>query len=270
MAWRQRGAILMAMIAGPLALWAQPPERVPLREEVEVHGRVIRLADLLPTDAPRELRDDAAKVELGRAPQAGSERILAAAQIASCLAGEFLARQIAIPARVTVLRQAWPLRRDAVLGAVSAFLRLRGWRGDELPSPEELQWPQDLRALDVHPNLEVTGANWDPSGQGLSFRLRCADRTLCGSFLVQMQSARTLLSAPRHALLMAPRAASPPLARPGRTAMLILEGAGIRISLPVICLEQGGLRQQVRVRDLRGRRVFHAEVVGAGLLHATF
>jgi flagella basal body P-ring formation protein FlgA len=37
----------------------------------------------------------------------------------------------------------------------------------------------------------------------------------------------------------------------------------------VICLQPGVLNQQIRVFEAQSRRVFHAEVVGAGLLHST-
>ena len=63
-------------------------------------------------------------------------------------------------------------------------------------------------------------------------------------------------------------AAGRALTQPGDSATLILENDGIRISLAVVCLQRGFLRQEIRVRDAAGQRVYRAEVVGAGLLRA--
>lgn len=58
------------------------------------------------------------------------------------------------------------------------------------------------------------------------------------------------------------------LAEKGKPATLILDSGTMRISVRVICLQAGALNQEIRVLDARTRHVFHAEVVGAGLLHA--
>lgn len=53
----------------------------------------------------------------------------------------------------------------------------------------------------------------------------------------------------------------------GETAILIWEHGGIRVMLPVICLEAGGPGETVRARIKNGDRILHAEVVGPGSLH---
>jgi len=56
--------------------------------------------------------------------------------------------------------------------------------------------------------------------------------------------------------------------RPGQTVTLIWDQAGIRAVVPVICLDHGGLGQQVRARIPRGGRVVRAIVLSAGRLQA--
>ena len=60
------------------------------------------------------------------------------------------------------------------------------------------------------------------------------------------------------------------LAEKWKPATLVLDGGSVRISVRVICLQQGVLNQQIRVIEERSRRVFHAEVVGAGRLRASW
>jgi hypothetical protein len=59
------------------------------------------------------------------------------------------------------------------------------------------------------------------------------------------------------------------LIKPGQTAMLTWEQAGIRIVSPVTCLEAGGLGQFVRIRFKDAARTMRAEIVGVGMLRAS-
>jgi flagella basal body P-ring formation protein FlgA len=58
------------------------------------------------------------------------------------------------------------------------------------------------------------------------------------------------------------------LIKPGQTATLTWEQSGIRVVLPVTCLDGGGLGQLVRIRFKNGAQTLRAEVVGAGSLRA--
>jgi flagella basal body P-ring formation protein FlgA len=59
------------------------------------------------------------------------------------------------------------------------------------------------------------------------------------------------------------------LVKPGQTAMLTWEQAGIRVVLPVTCLDAGGLGQFVRVRFKNAARTLWAEVIGESTLRAS-
>ena len=54
------------------------------------------------------------------------------------------------------------------------------------------------------------------------------------------------------------------LVKPGQTVSLSWEQGGIRVILPVTCLEAGGLGQLVRVRLKNVARTLRAEVMSDG------
>jgi len=59
------------------------------------------------------------------------------------------------------------------------------------------------------------------------------------------------------------------LVAPGETATLTWDQGGIRVVLPVTCLDAGAMGQFVRVRLKNATRILRAEVVGAGTLRAS-
>jgi hypothetical protein len=277
------GALWMLLAATPLAWCAgndgagihQPTVR--LRDAVEVKKDQLWLSDLLPIDAPSTLRKSASTIELCHSPQPGSARTLDAEQIAIKLAAQpEVFSQLAIPPRITVRYSGWPIAEEAVRTAISSFLRAQRWRG-ELPDAARLEW-RPPAAIEEHPTLQVMGLDWDNRQQSVQVLLRCSKRASCGSFLVHVffpaplgeewrkQVAGSGLNSPSGELTSATGAV---LAERGKPATLILDDGNMRISVRVICLQAGALNQQIRVFEAQGRRVFHAEVVGLGLLHAS-
>ena len=252
---------------------------VQLRDTVQVNGKQVWLSDLLPADAPLALQKTGAAIALCQSPQPGSARVLEAEQITSKLSARpELLRRLTIPWRVTVRYAGWPIGEDSVRVAVSRFLRAR-WKAS-LPDAAQLKWPEMLAVTEKDSALQVMAANWDNRQQAMQLRLRCSHRTSCGSFLVHIVLPAPLTeewhtrlepgsglnsSGDGDSALMASGAA---LAEKGKPATLILDSSDMRISVRVICLQAGALNQEIRVLDARTRHVFHAEVVGAGMLHA--
>jgi hypothetical protein len=273
----------MLLAAIPFAWCAENGNepKVQLREVVEVKRNRVLLSDLLPLDAPPALQKAGAAIDLCQAPQPGSTRILDAGQIRIKLAGQAeLLRQLAMPTRITVRYSGLPIAEETVRRAISNFVRAKGWTRD-LPDAARLEWSPPRSAVEEHPAVQVTGIDWDSRQQSAQVRLRCSARTSCGSFLVHVFLPSPLGEEwrkwPASTIdLNLPRAgqtdsitAGAVLAERGKSATLILEDGGMRISVRVICLQPGALNQQIRVFDAQSRRVFHAEVVGAGLLHAS-
>jgi len=255
---------------------------VHLRDAIEVKGKRVWLADLLPPDAPSSIQKASAAIEICQAPQPGSARVLDAEQITIKLAGQpDLLRQLAIPPLLTVRNAAWPIAEEAVRLAISKFLRQQGWKHD-LPAEARLEWLPPLAPSEEHPSLQVMGLDWDDRQQSIQVRLRCSMRASCSSFLVHVILALPLgeewherlrsginPGSPASGLAASDNRDGAVMAEKGKPATLILDDGSLRISLRVICLQPGVLNQQIRVIDARSRRVFHAEVVGRGILHAT-
>ena len=293
----------MLLVAIPLTWCARNQEAdgnvpaVQLRDAVEVSRGEVWLSDLLPRDAPSSLQKAGAAIELCQAPQPGSARILEARQIASRLAGQpDVLGQLAVPSRITIRYSGWPIAEAAVRMAISRFLREQGLSESSLSEPglsesrekrdlvdsAKLEWLQPLSATEEHPTLQVTGLDWDNRQQTVQLRLRCSRRASCGNFLVHVVLPSPLdeewrnrlrsgigLNSPGAARLAAADGIGGALAEKGKPATLVLDGGSVRISVRVICLQRGVLHQQIRVIEERSRRVFHAEVVGAGLLRAS-
>jgi len=271
-----------------------------LREMVEVTGTRVQLSDLLPADVSAELRASAGGVGLGRAPQPGSLRILERSQVVRELQHRpRLLLQLRIPERITIRRAGWPISRAAVSQAVAGFLLARSGNGGRRADIAGLQWGGDVSSGAANPAIEATAAYWDNRQQAFAVRLRCAEASYCGSFLVHVPEARTdSTEKNREAVDPAEAAhfAEPTvtasvsgrggeaqqqkrervpqrepglsMAEAGKPAKLMVEGDGFRISMPVVCLERGMLGQKIRALDSSDHRVVWAEVVGAGRLLA--
>jgi len=252
-------------------------QKTALREDIEINHDTILLSDFLPASASENLRSTSQQIELGRAPEPGTLRVFAGAQIAA--AAQSLGDTLSVPDRVTVRRTTWLISREAIWKAISKFLAQHGWSGGQITGQPELSWPA-IAAGDERPILEATRATRDLHGAAWEISVRCIDHTLCGKFLVRMAGAKL---ASRNAAVFT---ASPPvegisrtsptsrkvrpaiLAKSGSPASLIVVGKGFRITLPVICLQPGTLGQRIRVRDPAGTRILIAEVVSAETLRA--
>ncbi len=274
---------VLMLLAASSSAWSVQQKTgslVRLRDVVEVNHEIILLSDLLPLNAAPSLKSASDAIQLGRAPQIGSIRILALEQIARRLAADpTLLAVFQIPASITIRRFQWSIKNAAVRSAISVFLQRWKSKYGDLSDPTTLQL-DNTGTLQEDPALVVTGMEWDDRRQELQFRLHCAKRALCGGFLAhagwppaltaKLQAkfssgiASNGLGAPASGAL-----SSPALAEKGKPAILILEGTGLRISIPVVCLGRGGLNQQIRALDATTHRVFNAEVVGIGLLHAS-
>jgi hypothetical protein len=272
--------VWMLLAAIPLAWCAENESKVQLRDAVEVERERVWLSDLLPPSAPSAIQKAGDAIALCQAPRPGSPRVLDAEQITAKLAAQpQLLRQLAIPSRIMVRNSGWPIVEAAVRLAISRFLLEQAGNRD-LPEAAKLDW-EPLSAAEEHSALQVTGLDWDIRQQSAQVRLRCSARVSCGSFLVHLvlppligDEWRSRLASGIGASFAGPgqRAGTSTvavLAERGKPATLILDGGGLRISMRVICLQAGELNQRIRVFDTQSRHVLRAEVVGAGLLHAT-
>jgi hypothetical protein len=117
--------------------------------------------------------------------------------------------------------------------------------------------------------LELTKTSWNPALQRWEFALRCAQPVDCVPFLAWAHDEKPRLSQVANLLGGGTEAVGGArLVKAGETATLTWDESGIRVVLPVTCLDGGALGQVVRVRFKNAPRVLRAEVVGKAMLRA--
>jgi len=241
-------------------------ERVRLRNFVEVNRGDVLLSDLLPVGTPPDLQKESAGRELCRTPRAGSIRELRADEILRKFGeSEKLLREIVVPARVVVRNPGRPVEVAAVKDTISSYLQEHGWRQAVIASAS-LEIPTVVAAgSDFH--LQVISAE-RVRDRVLQVRLRCSDSALCGTFLARMVFAERLMKPVAPLVELEPAACGPVLTEKAKSATLVLKNESARVSLPVICIDQGRMGERIRVKDRKTGRVFAARVVGSQLVEA--
>jgi len=253
-----------------------------LKENAEVSRSMVQLSDLLPKTAPTELRRAGESVDVARAPQPGTARILTQEFVASELkAVSSLSRQLVIPPEIVVHRAAWPIEDLAIRDAIQRYLRRQGW---ELPFSHgtSLEGSKPVVA-EEKVEVEVQELHWNEQQQALQVVLRCVRRQLCREFVLLLDLPASDGSVWRSHLRPTQFGADSVLAnskpkdsdqdnkevvRGGQPAEVVWQEGGMKMSVPVICLERGRLHQTIRVSNTRTHRVFRAEVVTTHLLRA--
>src|SRR5579863_7301040 len=175
---RRKWVLALLGLSWGTALGAQDPP-VALRAEAFVQGGTIQLSDLLPLGAASGVRLAAEKLELGRAPEPGSLRVLSAAELRHAIGG---AMAVKFPAQAVVHGAGWPLRVASLRRALresEAGRRYDFSRSSLIP-------PADFATRSSDPRLEVVAIGAGENPRTLSVRLRCEQRADCGSFLVEL------------------------------------------------------------------------------------
>src|SRR5262249_45287383 len=124
--------VVLARLAGGVALICLPlvtvplsagPVRIAIPAEVLVQTDAIVLRDLLPLSAPTVVRDLAANISLGAAPQMGTARAILRESLLAMLDSASLApSRFTVPEVVTVRRASRPLSREEVIAAIQDAL----------------------------------------------------------------------------------------------------------------------------------------------------
>jgi hypothetical protein len=264
---------------------------VAVEASVEAEQGELTLADLLARGACPQLREAAKQVSLGKVPRPGSVRVLDGRQIRRLLeglAGGSLKETVSlqIPERIVVQRA----------GAAKSCAEIARFVASAAPAQDVAsvpsQWRDDLdcaaaRGIPENTPLELTKTAWNEALQRWEFALRCVRPEDCVPFLVWAHGEKTtpagvanaqsgavrritiLAGSSPQLLTKAGESGAARLVKPGQAATLTWDQAGIRVVLPVICLDAGGLGQFVRVRLKSAARILRAEVVGEAALRVS-
>jgi Chaperone for flagella basal body P-ring formation len=298
----KRVATLLLTITGMLAAVALRCVAESVCSELVVQSRVeaakgdLNLADLLSHGTCSRFQQAASQVSLGAAPQAGNVRVLGGRQVRQLVAGleegESKIRgttvRMKIPERIVVERAG----RMKSCAEIAKFVASKVSQQNAGGVPR--RWQNDLNcagasAIPMEASLELTKTVWNQALQRHEFDLRCVPAADCVPFLVWAHEPKSTLDAASRfsnsylptilqpssrsypQLANAPKAAAGTderLVKPGQTATLEWEQAGIRVVLPVTCLDAGGMGQFVRVRFKNATGILRAEVMGEGRLRA--
>ena len=248
-----------------------------VRSSVEVEGEELTLAQFLGPDTCAPWRRFATQVSLGAVPRAGSERVFEGREIRRLLdtlenrisssagGGRRVLEQIVpehiVPERIVVRRAGL----SKTCADIAEFVRSE--------SPSLLNCAA-APSVPKGAALELVRTSWNSTLQRTEYALRCHRADDCVPFLVWGEKKTSAI----FAQTAGSKLPDPPktnengmarLVKPGQTAMLSWEHAGIRIVLPVTCLEAGGFGEFVRVRFQNASRTLRGEVVGAAMLRAS-
>ena len=258
---------------------------------VEVGREELTLADLLTHGSCGQFRQAAARMSLGTAPRAGRSRVFDGRQIRAMIeeiageTGQQPTIAIKTPERI-VVQSAGAMKSCGDIGGYLAGAS--ALQPPAIPS----HWQNRLDCSGAHAipgnaSIELTKTTWNAALQRWEFSLRCTRTEDCGPFLVSLRRETSAFSqpggspSPRDASVVSVSSAgtrSYPAAESsgggrlvtrGQTATLSWEQAGIRVVLPVTCLDAGGLGQFVRVQLKNAPRIIRAEVLSDGTLRAS-
>jgi hypothetical protein len=142
------------------------------------------------------------------------------------------------------------------------------------------QWSKDLNcaaanSIPADAELGLAKISWNAALRRWEFTLRCGRSGDCVPFLVWAHDGTAPLSGVARVRsdgredAKAGGSVLERLVGPGQTATLTWEQGGIRVVLPVTCLEAGALGQFVRVRFKNVAQTQRAEVVGKAALRVS-
>jgi hypothetical protein len=243
-----------------------PSLTVSMLDHAQVSGDQIFLSDLLPRGVSAEDLSRCGAIAFGKAPALGSVRVLTRSDINRGLQQRpDCAREMLTPDQVVVRLIGHRISGQAVEKALITFLPQTYVRS--AIDSGELSWPTEQEAQDPDPPLQLVTSTWDAAQQRWQFLLRCSSRRVCSSFLVTMHGKPDLFRE-AEALQTHRRKDQTPIVRRGQKAWLLIDDARIRVSLRVVCLQNGATGERIRVLDPTNHRFLRAEVVAPQLLKA--
>jgi Chaperone for flagella basal body P-ring formation len=270
MKWISRLLISVLLIPAARSVAEAGCAGLSVRPRVDAVREELTLADLLPSETCASVRQAALRVSLGKAPRAGVLRVIDGRQIRA-MVGKIahengIPTPLQIPDRVLVRRA----------GATKSCLEIADFLAGAGPSQDlrrsARSWREKLECgaiggIAEDAELELVKTGWNTGLQRWEFLLRCVRPEDCVPFLVSAREEEPARSTGGNSpgAVFSPQSVGSLslLVKAGDTALLTWDQSGIRVTLPVTCLDAGGLGQYVRVRLKNAPQILRAEVVGA-------
>jgi hypothetical protein len=252
--------------------------RIPLRANAEVSGAMIFLSDLVSSDAPDYVREEAARIPLGFAPQSGTSRVLEKSQISSAIERAGLPDGVfTVPDRVTVQRAARTLSQHDIWAAVERYLAAHPASAIRYIHPSDLRLAGGF-SIPPESRIEVTKVTIDRALHLAQLHLKVegapdSSNPIYASVRLSSLPANDALPiAGRKSIRVNVKqnSSQPILVEPKKIARLHLHSSESDMIVEVRPLEPGALDQTIRVRLASSAKTLQARVVGANALDATF
>jgi hypothetical protein len=253
--------------------------RIALRTNTEVGAAMIFLSDLVPTDAPDYVREEAARIPLGLAPQAGTARVLQRSHIASAIDHAGLPDDVfTVPERVIVRRAGRTPSLQDVWAAIERYLSTHPASAIRDLKPSDLRLAGGF-SIPPESQIEVTRVTIDMplhlahlylkiNGMPESANPVCASVRLSS---LPASDSSPIVNAKKSTHVTAKQTSSQPiLVEPKTIARLHLHSSESDMMLDVRPLERGALDQTIRVRLTSSAKTLQARVIGANSLDASF
>ncbi|MGD0907920.1 MAG: flagella basal body P-ring formation protein FlgA [Candidatus Acidiferrales bacterium] len=276
--------IANVLIFGGSAHAARLP-RIELLRAATVSGTQVLLSDLLPAGAPESLRTLAADISLGAAPQAGNARVLERDAVERDASASLqVLSEVSVPERMVVSRDERPITLSEVFTAIRRVLVQNGMPSAGTLRAEDILLESQILVRPGDAGLQVMRMDFDRGLRRARFLLWPSHDPRVLPFYVTARFGAGLPSTPIQLITQISRSGNDSgvastrersemenvLVAQGEHATLTLQSAAVRIFADVVCLGNGMLGQQIRVRLLDSGKVFNARVDGKSRLEATF
>jgi hypothetical protein len=147
-----------------------------------------------------------------------------------------------------------PISRDWILSVLEAS-------GIQITS-DQMEELSSVTAAQPNPRLKVVSVDV-LDGESDKVRMQCEQPNTCLPFYVLLHWAQSGRHNERTHSTLQPENM---LVRSGKAALLVFEGDFLRMTLPVMCLQNGGLGQQVRVLNKETKKTYWARVTALGVV----
>ena len=129
-------------------------------------------------------------------------------------------------------------------------------------TPDQIEQLSIVTASEPKPRLKVISVDV-LDGESDKVRLQCEQLSSCLPFFVLLHWGQTGRQNGGRQPSLLPESM---LVRSGKAAVLVFEGDFLRMTLPVMCLQNGGLGQQVRVLNKETKKTYWARVTALGVV----